>query len=227
MPNSPYKVLKDKTILLVEDESIIRNNIASMLGFFFKDIYTAKDGYEGLDKYEKFHPDIIITDLKMPYMSGFELLEEVKKYSHDTYTIIVSAHTDTNLLIKAVNDNIDRYIVKPVTECQIFDTFDAYLTTLEVDLQQHITLYPGILLDTDERAIILQNQIIHLNKKEFLLLKLLYENRQHIVSYGEIERRVWQGKIMSLASLRSVVRDIRKKTGRKIIQNISGIGYKL
>ncbi|MGB1227510.1 MAG: response regulator transcription factor [Poseidonibacter sp.] len=71
--------LKTKTILLVEDETIIRENIASMLKFFFKDVYTAIDGYDGLDKYEAYLPDIVMTDLKMPNMGGFELLEEIKK----------------------------------------------------------------------------------------------------------------------------------------------------
>ena len=63
--------LKNKTILVVEDEKIIRENIASMLKFFFKEVYTAIDGYDGLDKYENYLPDIIMTDLKMQNMDGF------------------------------------------------------------------------------------------------------------------------------------------------------------
>lgn len=71
--------LKNKTILLVEDERIIRENIASMLSFFFKEVYTAIDGYDGLDKYEIYLPDVVMTDIRMPNMGGFELIEELIK----------------------------------------------------------------------------------------------------------------------------------------------------
>lgn len=122
--------LKSKTILLVEDERTIRENISSMLKFFFKDVYVAIDGYDGLDKYEQYLPDIVITDLKMPNMGGFELIEELTKRQSQSYTIIVSAHTDTELLIKAIHDGVDRYLIKPVTEDELFETFEAYLKRL-------------------------------------------------------------------------------------------------
>ena len=121
------KKLKEKKILLVEDEAIIRNNIASMLKYFFKEVYTAMDGYEAIDKYEEHLPDIVMTDLKMPIMNGFELIEELKKRSSSAYTMIVSAHTDTDLLIDAIHNGVDRYIIKPVTEDELFEAFEAYL----------------------------------------------------------------------------------------------------
>lgn len=74
-----FKKLKEKTILLVEDEKVIRENTASILKVFFKEVYTANDGYEGLDKYEEYLPDILMTDLKMPNMSGLGLIDEIKK----------------------------------------------------------------------------------------------------------------------------------------------------
>lgn len=122
--------LKDKTILLVEDEEVIRRNIASLLKIFFKEVYTAHDGYDGIDKYEDNLPDIVMTDLKMPVMGGFELIDELKKRSSKAYTIIVSAHTDTELLIEAIHNGVDRYIIKPVTEDELFEAFEAYLKNL-------------------------------------------------------------------------------------------------
>ena len=221
-----FDQLKQKTILLVEDESIIRNNIASMLRFFFKDVFTAIDGYDGLDKYEKYMPDIIMTDLKMPYLGGFVLLNELKKRSSNSYMIVVSAHTDTDLLIKAVNNGIDRYIIKPVTENQLFDAFEAYLMNIEKFTPESIELSPGVFFNSDRREIILKDKNTHLNNKETLLLKLLLEDRDKTYTYEEIESRVWGNRSMSLSSLRSTVRDIRKKAEVKIIKNVSGIGYK-
>ena len=154
-----------ETILLVEDEMIIRNNIASMLKFFFKDVLTAIDGYDGLEKYEKHLPDIIMTDLKMPYMGGFELLDEVKKRSGSSYMIVVSAHTDTELLIHAVNHGIDRYIIKPVTERNLFDAFEAYIHKLEKETRNAVVLAPDITYDVDKRVLKIKEQLTYLNNK--------------------------------------------------------------
>ena len=221
------EILKNKTILLVEDEAVIRNNIASMLRYFFKDVFTANDGYDGLESYERHLPDIIMTDLKMPFMGGFELLDELKKRSSSSYKIVVSAHTDTELLISAVNNGIDRYIIKPVTERQLFDAFEAYIDKLEQQTQDLKMLFPGIMFDVDKRELVIKDKHVHLNNKETLLLKLLIQEKHRAYTYEEIENQVWGDKSMSLTSLRSVVRDIRKKSGEKLIQNVSGVGYKL
>lgn len=212
---------------VVEDEAVIRNNIASMLRYFFKDVFTANDGYDGLEKYEKHLPDIIMTDLKMPFMGGFELLDELKKRSSNCYRIVVSAHTDTELLINAVNNGIDRYIIKPVTERQLFDALEAYIDKLEHQTQDLKMLFPGIMFDIDKRELSVKDKRVHLNNKETLLLKLLIQDKNKTYSYEEIENQVWGEKSMSLTSLRSIVRDIRKKTGEQIIKNVSGIGYRL
>ena len=227
MDLNKLEILKNKTILLVEDEAIIRNNIASMLRFFFKNVYTAVDGYDGVEAYERHLPDIIMTDLKMPFMGGFELLDELKKRASRSYKIIVSAHTDTELLINAVNNDIDRYIIKPVTERQLFDAFEAYIQKMEQQTEDLKILFPGILFDIDKRELVINDTRVHLNNKETLLLKLLIQERDRTYTYEEIENQVWGEKSMSLTSLRSVIRDIRKKTGEKIIKNVSGIGYRL
>ena len=222
-----FKRLKNKTILLVEDETIIRENIASMLKFFFKEVYTACDGYDGLDKYEKYLPDIIMTDLKMPNINGFELLNELKKRASSSYTVIVSAHTDTDLLIEALHNGVDRYLIKPVTEDELFDTFLAFIEKLDKESPQIIELSKDVKIDLDINQLIVNEKMFHLNKKETLLLKLLCTDRNKVVSYEDIEYQVWGNVSMSLSAIRSVVRDLRKKMGQEYIKNISGQGYRI
>jgi len=222
-----FERLKNKTILLVEDERIIRENISSMLKFFFKEVYTAIDGYDGLDKYENYLPDIIMTDLKMPNMSGFELIDELQKRESNSYTIIVSAHTDTDLLIKAIHNGVDRYLIKPITEDELFETFDAYFKKLDKEVPQSVQLDLNMNFDLNKNQIILDGEELHLNKKETMLLKLLCSDVNKTFSYEEIEYQVWGSSSMSLSAIRSVVRDLRKKIGQDYIINISGIGYRL
>ena len=219
--------LKNKTILLVEDEKIIRENIASMLKFFFKEVYVAIDGYDGLDKYENYLPDIIMTDLKMPNMSGFELIKELEKRASKSYTIIVSAHTDTELLIEAINKGVHRYLIKPITEDELFEAFNAYFEKIDKILPQSVQLETNMHFDLNKNQIILEGEELHLNKKETLLMKLLCSDINKSFSYEEIEYQVWGSDSMSLSAIRSVVRDLRKKIGQDYIINISGLGYRL
>jgi len=219
--------LKEKTILLVEDEDIIRNNIASMLKHFFKEVYTASDGYEGVDKYEDYLPNIVMTDLKMPIMGGFELIEELKKRSSKAYTIIVSAHTDTELLIEAINNGVDRYIIKPVTEDELFEAFEAYFKKLDETTPKVVELNESTKIDLDKHLAIVDGVEVKLNKKENQLLTLLCVDMNKAVSYEEIEYQIWGSDSMSLSAIRSVVRDLRKKIGSEFVVNVSGIGYRL
>ncbi len=219
--------LKEKTILLVEDEDVIRNNIASMLKHFFKEVYTASDGYEGVDKYEDYLPNIVMTDLKMPIMGGFELIEELKKRSSKAYTIIVSAHTDTELLIEAINNGVDRYIIKPVTEDELFEAFEAYFKKLDETTPKVVELNETTKIDLDKHLAIINGVEVKLNKKENQLLTLLCVDMNKAVSYEEIEYQIWGSDSMSLSAIRSVVRDLRKKIGSEFVVNVSGIGYRL
>lgn len=219
--------LKNKTILLVEDEKIIRENIASMLKFFFKEVYTAIDGYDGLDKYENYLPDIIMTDLKMPNMGGFELIKELEKRACSSYTIIVSAHTDTELLLEAINKGVNRYLIKPITEDELFEAFNAYFEKLDKSIPQSVELESNIYFDLNKNQMIIDNEELHLNKKETQFMKLLCSDINKTFSYEEIEYQVWGSDSMSLSAIRSVVRDLRKKIGQDYIINISGVGYRL
>lgn len=221
-----FERLKNKTILVVEDEKVIRENLCSMLSIFFKNVYSAIDGEDGLDKYQENLPDIVLTDLKMPHMGGHKMLQEIKKLSPNVYTIIASAHTDTDFLINAIHNDIDRYIIKPVTEDALFESFKAYFEKLDKDTPQLIELDINLKIDLENSKII-KDKEIRLNKKETLLLKLITKNPEKTYTYEEIENNVWGSDVMTDSAIRSVVRDLRKKLGQNYLVNISGLGYRL
>jgi two-component system response regulator VanR len=214
--------LKEKSILLVEDEVVIRTNIVATLRFFFKEVYSAKDGFDGLTQAQRYLPDIIMSDLKMPSMGGLEMLQRLKASGNDAYMIILSAHTDTDLLLQALHQGVDRYIVKPLDERRLFESFDAYLEAhrpLITPLTEHLTI------NLESHHIIKKQENLPLSPKEARLLKLLLTNQHRVYSYAEIEDYVWGENSMSLSALRSVVRDLRKKLGKRYVHNRSMIGY--
>ena len=98
------------TVLLVDDEEAARNQVYNILVLFFSHVFVAKDGIEALEIYKEKRPDIIITDLTMPRMCGLELVEAVRTLYQKQKIIVMSAHTETDIIIKAIRSGLDGYI---------------------------------------------------------------------------------------------------------------------
>ncbi|PLX69358.1 MAG: response regulator [Denitrovibrio sp.] len=106
--------LKNLTVLYVEDDEITREMALRMLSKYFKVVYPAADGREGLELFGECNPDLIITDLSMPEMSGFEMINSIQKTSKDIPIIVTTAYrseaealTDVNAVVyKPVNKKI-------------------------------------------------------------------------------------------------------------------------
>ena len=129
---------KDLTILIVEDEKEAREVLKSMAELDFKYVYEAENGCKGLELYQTYKPDIILTDIQMPCMDGIEMLEEIRKNATDVLAIFISAYSDVQTLLQAIDLKIDAYIIKPFLYKDILEKIDANLssTVLEGKLHQ-------------------------------------------------------------------------------------------
>jgi len=122
------KLTSSLTVLYVEDEEQIRNEMNDMLDDFFHEILLAKDGRDGLEKYTEYHqdrghyPDIVITDINMPHCSGVEMSEEMLRQNSEQVIIVVSAHNDSDNLLKLINMGVNNYLLKPMKSEQLFQT---------------------------------------------------------------------------------------------------------
>ncbi len=113
MKDIDFKTLKSLNILYVEDISGIREKMALNLEDFFNKFIVASNGVDGLEKFKSNEIDILITDIKMPKMSGLELIEEIKMVS-DVPCIITTAFKEVEYLQKAIDLGVDGYISKPI-----------------------------------------------------------------------------------------------------------------
>lgn len=105
---------KGLIVLYVEDNDSLRENAAKLLSKIFETVYAAEDGVKGLEDYKAFHPDIVITDIKMPNMSGLELAAHIREISLDTKILIMSAFDDKENLHKAIDIGVSSFLAKPV-----------------------------------------------------------------------------------------------------------------
>ena len=108
------EILKQTTLLYVEDDAETREELAMMLKPWVKELYVAADGQEGLDAYKNRQPDLVVTDIQMPRVSGLAMSSEIRRLTADQPIIVLSAYNDVEYLFRAIELGIDQYLTKPV-----------------------------------------------------------------------------------------------------------------
>ena len=119
--------MKKKKILIVDDEQNVRQLIGKVLEKEGYEISYACDGREGLDIFHKKNIDLIISDIKMPEMSGIEFLHEVKKQEPDIDFILITAFATMETAIEAIKNGAQDYVTKPFDIKEIVDAVKKYL----------------------------------------------------------------------------------------------------
>lgn len=215
------------TILYVEDDEIIRQNAVEYLSRICAKVIEAKDGLEALGVYKNQKPDIIISDIQMPKIDGLEMARKIRQNDKKTPIIIATAHTQNSYLLKAVELQLIKYIVKPVTSKKLKDALNLACEYLSITDNNIKKLSQNTFYDTLNKTLLIDKKPIKLTKNELLLLDIMAKNHQRIVAYKEIENFIWLDEYMSIDALRSLVRSLRKKLQGNFIENISGVGYKI
>ncbi len=224
------KVIKNSSylsLLYVEDEELIRKNAIEFLNDDFKNIYEAKDGIEALQIYKDKKPDIVITDIKMPNMSGLELCHVIRKENSQIPIIITTAFTDKEYLLEAIELNLVKYITKPLNEESLIQALNMCIEKLENKYNSIERLTIKHHFDTLNQTLLQDDDFVKLTLQEKELLTLLINQKNRVVSYKEIENHVWSGEYMSDDAIKGLVKNLRKKTSKQSIENHSKLGYKI
>ena len=217
--------LLNLTLLYVEDDEIIRQNAVEYLCDYFKKVYQSKDGMDALEVYRAKKPDIIITDIKMPRLDGLGMAKKIRKEDKKTPIVITTAFTDTDYLIQAVELQLIKYIVKPVTSKKLNEALAL--------ISEYLNINSILFIDKEKqydnlnKCLMIDKEVVTLTHKELKLFDLLAKNHHRVVNYEEIENRVWYDDYMSKDALRSLIRTLRKKLQGNYIENVSGFGYRL
>jgi len=133
-----FNKLKNLNVLYVEDELDVREEVEDILNMKVGQLLVATNGQDGLEKYKKHNPDIIITDIKMPVMNGIEMIKEVRSLNIDIPIIITSAFNETEFFKSAIDLHVDKYIIKPIDIMQLFAVLDrAALVIYQKQELQH------------------------------------------------------------------------------------------
>ncbi len=125
-------MLQSYSILYIEDNREIAEEIAFFLEPRVKKLYCAYDGQEGLSLYNKVHPDIIITDIQMPIMNGIEMIKEIRERDSDIPIIITTAFNDSEYMFQALDLQVDGYLIKPLRFDKLIQRLQKVIEPMEL-----------------------------------------------------------------------------------------------
>ena len=222
-------ILKNFTLLYGEDDLEVQKQMVEYFGTYFKEIYLADNGKDALEIYKKHSPDVLILDIYMPHLDGLELTELIRKNDYKTKIAVMSAYSENNLMLKAINANVNYYVIKPATLDEIKNMLYKISQELLRDTKQIVTLDTSTYYNLIEKQLIHNNEEVSLSYKESKLLEILINNIGQAVTIHDIINFVWEDFSfeISFESVKSQVKYLRKKLPNDLITNVYGVGYML
>ncbi|MAU71487.1 MAG: DNA-binding response regulator [Pseudozobellia sp.] len=222
---------KDIKILLVDDEPDILEIIGYNLTSEGYQVFTAKNGAEGVALAKKKQPHLIILDVMMPEMDGIEACEVIRGTSGLENTIIafLTARGEDYSQVAGFEAGADDYITKPIRPKVLVSKVKALLRRLKEDggAQEEIVKVGNIVINREEYKIINDGEEIVLPRKEFELLALLTSKPSKVFKREVILDRVWGNEVVVGGRTIDVhIRKLREKIGEDHFKTVKGVGYK-
>jgi len=118
------EITKDLTVLCVDDEPLAREYLSLKLKRTFSEVYVADDGVSGLDVFRAKKPDLVITDNRMTYMDGIEMIIQIREENKDVPIILATAYTEKDALVDAINCNVTQFLSKPIDSQKLVNAIE-------------------------------------------------------------------------------------------------------
>ncbi len=216
--------LKELKVLLVEDEDNLSQLLKNAIGDNFYSFTIANNGKDGIEKFINISPDLVITDIMMPIMTGLEMAKELKSINPNISIVILSAFSDKDKLLNAIDVGIVKYFIKPFDPDELLEYIVSISSSLGSDF---ILLFDKFRFNTKTGGLYQDRQLISLSKKEKEFLRIIIEKTPHICSDNYLKSLLWKDEEVSDERLRTFIKRFRIKTSKRLVQNIKGQGYQI
>ncbi len=211
-------------ILLLEDDPLFAETIEDFLTEEEFSVSVVDDAKKALNRCYKGKYDLYIFDVKVPYMSGFDLLKELRNSGDDTPTIFITSLKEKENLSEGFRSGADDYLKKPVDLDELLYRIRA---VLKRSVGDEIVDFGEFRFDMKRKILSKQDREIELNPKEAELLALLLKFRGKTVTKEMIFEALWSAdEITSEGALRVYINNLKKVVGKERISNIRGVGYR-
>ncbi len=217
-------------ILVVEDDKNLRKLITTCLKRDNYNPYEAKDGEEALNVLDENYIDLIITDIMMPNMDGYELTRELRKAKFNTPILMITAKNTLEDKKEGFNLGVDDYMVKPINIEELSLRVKALLKRANIANEKKITI-GSLTIDYNGLSVVRGDKSYKLAQKEFYLLYKLLSTPNTIFTRQELMEEIWgMDNESDYRTIDVHIKRLREKLADVDdfeIETIRGIGYKL
>ena len=218
----------NKKILLLEDDVALNETIVDYFESLNYDIISVYDGYSAQDIIYENNFDLLLLDVNVPDISGFEILKNIREQNITTPAIFITSLNSMVDLEHGYDSGCDDYIRKPfalkelklrvetILKREFFHSNDA---TIMID--------DNITYNTTNELLTINDKEIQLNNKDAKLLKLFLKNKDQIIAHETIYSALWEyDEQISQSALRTYIKNLRKYLGKEKIVSIKKLGYR-
>jgi two-component system OmpR family response regulator len=222
-------------VLVVDDEVFIAEALVTSLRHVGFDVRAAFDGAGALASVQGWSPDVLLLDVMLPDMSGYDVCRELVMGGHDVGVIFLSARDEVSDRVRGFSVGADDYVTKPFSLEEVVARVRALLVrrmrgrslgAADVRLR-----YADLTLDDERHLVTRGDRVIELSPTEYSLLRFLLQNPERVISKAQILDHVWRYDFGGDASVvETFVSLLRKKlsvAGPPLVQTVRGFGYVL
>lgn len=222
-----------RKVLLVDDNKNVLTMLTDFLSTQDFDVVTASNGYEALDRVKESNPDIILLDIMMPDLDGYQFINRLRRESIIPVIMITAKRQEADL-IRGFDLGADDYITKPFRMRELLVRIRAVLRRAAHSNSQDIELSAGgLVLDRNKHEVHVQGKLVDITPLEFQLLEILMEASGQVVRRADLcTRLIEHGYTGSEATLKIHIRNLRTKIELDpekpiYIETVFGVGYRL
>ena len=216
-------------ILLAEDEVDLNNVVTRYLKKNGYSVDSVLDGEEALDYLEYGEYDLVILDIMMPKVDGFEVIKKLRNKGNHTSILMLTARDNADDKVKGLDLGADDYIVKPFDFNELMARIRAVVRRKYGNSSNKLVI-GDLILDTSKKSVTRAGKQIELTGKEYEVLEYLMQSKNRILSREQIKEHVWDFDYEGDSNIIDVlIKNIRKKIdvedGKQIIYTKRGLGY--
>lgn len=222
-------------ILVIDDDEKITSMLRRSLAFEGYTVFTANHGMDGLKQILENNPDLVILDVMMPQLDGWEVMRRIREGGSNVPVLMLTAKDEIADRVRGLDLGADDYLVKPFALEELLARVRVLLRrrgTEKVEESPNKLQYLDVFMDLDTREVYRGGQQIELTTKEFDLLHLFMQNPRRVLSRDIIMEKIWgydfSGESNVLEVYIALLRQKTEEFGHKrIIQTVRGAGYVL
>jgi DNA-binding response OmpR family regulator len=224
--------MPDETVLIVEDDPSMLEGLKGNFAFEGYSVITAADGKAGLTAALEARPDLIVLDIMLPKINGYEVCRLIRKEGLDVPIIMLTAKGQESDIVLGLELGADDYVTKPFGVMELMARVSALLRRRR-EARPEVCRFGDVEVDLNARSVTVRGAEVGLTPKEFGLLELLLSRPGHALTRNQILNAVWGHNVFVTArSVDQCVTTLRAKleedpASPAYIKTVRGIGYRL